>query len=70
MLHEQTDQRFFLIMELLRREISIEELHESTKIDLFFLQSFQVMIEQEKEFQNHRLKRLPSATSNMERKRI
>ena len=47
--HEQTDQRFFFLMELLRRDVSIEELHEATGIDLFFLYCFKLMIQQEKE---------------------
>ncbi len=58
LLHEQTDERFFVIMELLRRGISIHELHESTKIDLFFLQSFQEMIEQEKRISNSSLEKV------------
>ena len=36
-------------MELLRRDVSIEELHEATSIDLFFLYCFKLMIQQEKE---------------------
>ena len=36
-------------MELLRRGLSIEELHEATGIDLFFLHCFKLMIQQEKE---------------------
>ena len=46
---EQTDQRFFFLMELLRRDVSIEELHEETGIDLFFLHGFKMMVMQEKE---------------------
>jgi len=44
---EQTDQRFFFLMELLRRGTAIEELHEQTGIDLFFLHCFKLMIQQE-----------------------
>ncbi|MCQ6274326.1 carbamoyl phosphate synthase large subunit [Bacillus sp. V3B] len=46
---EQTDKRFFLLLELLRRGVTIEELHEQTKIDLFFLHCFKMMVEQEQE---------------------
>ena len=46
---EQTDQRFFFLMELLRREVSIEELHDQTGIDLFFLHCFKMMILKEQE---------------------
>ncbi|WP_338472149.1 carbamoyl phosphate synthase large subunit [Niallia sp. XMNu-256] len=49
LLLQQTDQRFFVIMELLRRGQSVKALHDATKIDLFFLQSFYEMIQQEKE---------------------
>ena len=45
----QNDQRFFVIMELLRRGTSIEDIHEKTGIDLFFLTCFELMIGQEKE---------------------
>lgn len=55
---QQTDQRFFVIMELLRRDISIHELHDTTKIDLFFLQSFQQMIRQEKEISTSSLEKV------------
>ena len=36
-------------MELLRREVSIEELHDQTGIDLFFLHCFKMMILKEQE---------------------
>ena len=52
---EQTDESFFVIFELLRRGITIEELHKQTGIDLFFLQCFKLMIEQEKEISSHSL---------------
>lgn len=44
-----TDERFFILLELLRRGVTIEELHAQTGIDLFFLHCFKGMIEQEKE---------------------
>ncbi len=39
--------RFFAIIELLRRGLSIEELHLLTKMDLFFLQSFKTIVDLE-----------------------
>ncbi len=46
---EQTDQRFFILLELLRRGVSITELHDKTGIDLFFLKGFEKMIQMEQE---------------------
>lgn len=37
MLLKQNDERFFILIELIRRGVNIEFLHEQTKIDLFFL---------------------------------
>lgn len=42
------DRRFFAILELLRRGTTIEEIHEKTKINLFFLTSFKKLIDLEK----------------------
>lgn len=47
MLKEQTDERFFIIMELIRREYSLEALHSITKIDYFYLYLFQGLVELE-----------------------
>lgn len=44
----QTDQRIFALLELLRNGEKIESLHEKTKIDLFFLAKFQSLMELEK----------------------
>ncbi|WP_078555282.1 carbamoyl phosphate synthase large subunit [Bacillus alkalicellulosilyticus] len=38
------DRRFFAILELIRQGITIEEIHEKTNINLFFLHSFQKLI--------------------------
>ncbi|WP_216828326.1 carbamoyl phosphate synthase large subunit [Alkalihalobacterium elongatum] len=43
------DRRFFAILELLRRGITIDSLHEQTKINLFFLTSFKQLIDLENE---------------------
>ncbi|WP_141432810.1 carbamoyl phosphate synthase large subunit [Bacillus sp. 03113] len=52
---EQSDERFFVIMELIRRGTSILDIHEKTKIDLFFLTSFQNLIQLEKEISHESL---------------
>ena len=46
---EQTDERFFIILELIRKEEPIAKIHDLTKIDLFFLHRFKRLIEMEKE---------------------
>lgn len=46
---KQTDQRLFILFELLRRHEDIHSLHELTKIDLFFLDKFRIMIEFERQ---------------------
>ncbi|MGD6855268.1 carbamoyl phosphate synthase large subunit [Bacillus infantis] len=45
----QTDERFFIVMELLRRGHHIQSIHELTKIDLFYLQCFAGLASLEKE---------------------
>jgi carbamoyl-phosphate synthase large subunit len=49
---QQTDERFFILFELLRRGVTIEELHAQTGIDLFFLHCFKGMVAQEQEILN------------------
>ncbi|HLU21161.1 MAG TPA: carbamoyl phosphate synthase large subunit [Bacillaceae bacterium] len=46
---EKTDERIFVIFEMLRKGVTIDEIHEETKIDYFFLHSFASLIELEKE---------------------
>ena len=48
-LAEQSDERFFVILEMLRKGVTIEEIHEATKIDYFFLHSFASLIAMEKQ---------------------
>ena len=48
-LAEQSDERFFVILEMLRKGVTIEEIHEATKIDYFFLHSFASLIATEKQ---------------------
>lgn len=43
------DRRFFVLLELLRRGVSSEELHQETKINRFFLHAFERLITMEKE---------------------
>jgi carbamoyl-phosphate synthase large subunit len=52
MLGQQTDERLFIIFELLRRGASTFELHQETKIDLFFLTRFKKMIDVEANIAN------------------
>lgn len=47
------DRRFFAVMELLSRQETVETIHETTKIDLFFLHVFKNMITLEQELKNH-----------------
>ncbi|MDQ0217542.1 carbamoyl phosphate synthase large subunit [Peribacillus cavernae] len=48
MLSECSDERIFVIFELLRKGVAAEEIHEATGIDYFFLHSFASIIEIEK----------------------
>ncbi|SDI00933.1 carbamoyl-phosphate synthase large subunit [Alteribacillus persepolensis] len=43
-LDNQDDQRFFVLMELLRKGETAQALHDKTEIDLFFLQSFEKLV--------------------------
>jgi carbamoyl-phosphate synthase large subunit len=49
MVKEQTDERLFILFELMRRGVTIQEIHDLTKIDLFFLHRFKKLIDLEKE---------------------
>ncbi|MBA4536472.1 carbamoyl phosphate synthase large subunit [Bacillus aquiflavi] len=48
-IHKQTDERFFVILELLRRGVQIDTIHEKTTIDLFFLHLFLKLIKLERD---------------------
>lgn len=48
-LAEKSDERIFVIFEMLRKGVTIEEIHESTAIDYYFLHSFALLIEKEQE---------------------
>ncbi|MFB6465318.1 carbamoyl phosphate synthase large subunit [Cytobacillus sp. Hz8] len=58
MMQEQTDERFFIILELIRRGKDILSIHEKTKIDLFFLQYFLNLIELEKQISENSLEKV------------
>ncbi len=45
---DQTDERFFVLLELLRRGETMEAIHHLTKIDLFFLKIFHGLVKMEK----------------------
>ena len=49
MLYAQTDERIFVIFELLRKNVTIEAIHEATKMDYFFLASFSTIMRNGKE---------------------
>lgn len=46
-LAEKSDERIFVIFEMLRKGVTIEEIHEATAIDYFFLKSFASLIQYE-----------------------
>ncbi|WP_285767591.1 carbamoyl phosphate synthase large subunit [Peribacillus sp. SI8-4] len=48
-LAEKSDERIFVIFEMLRKGVTVEEIHEATIIDYFFLHSFASLIEKETE---------------------
>ncbi|USK71115.1 carbamoyl phosphate synthase large subunit [Peribacillus asahii] len=48
-LAEKSDERIFVIFEMLRKGVTMEEIHEATKIDYFFLHSFASLIAAEKQ---------------------
>lgn len=50
-LAEKSDERIFVIFEMLRKGVMIEEIHEATAIDYFFLKSFASLIQSEKEIE-------------------
>ncbi|MFJ7639114.1 carbamoyl phosphate synthase large subunit [Peribacillus sp. NPDC046944] len=48
-LAEKSDERIFVIFEMLRKGVTMEEIHEATAIDYYFLHSFASLIEKEKD---------------------
>ncbi|MCK2002432.1 carbamoyl phosphate synthase large subunit [[Brevibacterium] frigoritolerans] len=50
-LAEKSDERIFVIFEMLRKGVMIDEIHEATAIDYFFLKSFASLIQSEKEIE-------------------
>ncbi|MCE4956853.1 carbamoyl-phosphate synthase large subunit [Macrococcoides caseolyticum] len=50
---EQDDERLFFIGEAIRRGVSLDDIHEWTKIDYFFLNKFQHIIDIEHELKEH-----------------
>ena len=55
MLHDVDDRRIYVIAEALRRGISFEEIHEITKIDLWFISKLSNLVEAEKRMKNEEL---------------
>ncbi|MFS0604493.1 carbamoyl phosphate synthase large subunit [Peribacillus frigoritolerans] len=50
-LAEKSDERIFVIFEMLRKGVAIEEIHVATAIDYFFLKSFASLIQSEMEIE-------------------
>ncbi|MCZ0872095.1 carbamoyl phosphate synthase large subunit [Peribacillus sp. AS_2] len=50
-LAEKSDERIFVIFEMLRKGVTIEEIHEATAIDYFFLKSFASLVQSEMEIE-------------------
>ena len=53
-LQSADDERIFIIAEVLRRGMTIEDIHEKTKIDLFFLYKFAKLIQLERDVINNK----------------
>jgi carbamoyl-phosphate synthase large subunit len=56
------DRRFFVLLELMRRGYSRQELHEATGINEFFLQSFERLVSFEKEVKETRFSEIDKET--------
>lgn len=56
-LHEQTDQRLFVIFAALRKGITVEKIHEITKIDEWFLSKLKNIADYEKRIEGTKLER-------------
>lgn len=50
-LAEKSDERIFVIFEMLRKGVTVEEIHDATAIDYFFLKSFASLIQSEMEIE-------------------
>ncbi len=50
-MNKTDDRRFFAVMELLRKGITIQEIHEQTEMDIYFLSLFKRIIDLEKQIQ-------------------
>lgn len=61
MLFAKTDERIFVIFEMLRKGVTEKEIHEATKIDYFFLHSFSLLIGIEKEIAKQHLEDMSKA---------
>ncbi|MDN4073715.1 carbamoyl phosphate synthase large subunit [Fictibacillus terranigra] len=58
LLIEADDRRFFAIMELLSRGVSVKEIHEATKINSFFLASFKKLADLDQQIKNSSMESL------------
>lgn len=55
-LNGQTDERFFVVLECIRRGFKLEEIYKATKIDLFFLHCFKRLIDLETQIKSVTIK--------------
>jgi len=58
LMNKTDDRRFFAVMELLRKGVSIQEIHHQTEMDIYFLSIFQHIIDLEKQIQEKNLSTL------------
>ena len=54
-LHKVDDRRIYVIAEAIRKGISYEEIHEITKIDIWFIDKIAILVEMEQKLQNEEL---------------
>ena len=59
------DERLFVIYELMRRGISLEMIHEKTKIDLFFLHKIRYILEMENAIKKEKLREILKSAKEM-----
>ena len=59
---EQDDERLFLIAQAIRTGVSLEEIHELTKIDYFFLNKIRRIVELEEQLKSTKAEELDKKT--------
>jgi carbamoyl-phosphate synthase large subunit len=64
----QDDERMFFVAEAIRLKISLDEIHENTKIDLWFLNKFKRIVDLEEEFKELTLDNISKEKLNAAKK--